>query len=122
MTDGIIRKALTNGLHRRCPRCGIGPVLEGFMTVRSHCPQCGLVYERSAGDTWAFWIIADRIPVAVAIAAVYLGVGPRSWIEGGVLIGAVVAALIATIPQRIGFVIALDYLSRRWWPDEEQAA
>jgi uncharacterized protein (DUF983 family) len=92
------------------------------MTVRPRCSQCGLVYERSAGDTWAFWIITDRIPIAIAIAAVYFGVGPRSWVQGALVIAAVAAALIATIPQRIGLVVALDYLARRLWPDEERAA
>jgi hypothetical protein len=23
---------------------------------------------------------------------------------------------IATIPHRLGFVVALDYLTRQWWP------
>jgi uncharacterized protein (DUF983 family) len=87
------------------------------MTIRERCQECGLVYERSAGDTWAFWIIGDRIPIAIAIAAVYFGVGPHSWIQGASVIGVVTIGLIATIPQRLGLVIALDYLSRRIWPD-----
>ena len=119
MSDGLFWKSLKRGLHRTCPHCGAGALFSGWMTIRDRCPECGLVYERSAGDTWAFWIIGDRIPIAIAVAAVYFGVGPRSWIEGTILIGAVVAALVATIPQRIGLVIALDYLSRRWWPDPD---
>ena len=121
MADQMIWKSLKNGLHRRCPHCGAGALLDGWMTVRDRCPACGLVYERSAGDTWAFWIIGDRIPIAIAIAAVYFGVGPRSWGEGALAIGVVAAALIATIPQRVGLVVALDYLSRRWWPDPNDA-
>ena len=121
MADQMIWKSLKNGLHRRCPHCGAGALLDGWMTVRDRCAACGLVYERSAGDTWAFWIIGDRIPIAIAIAAVYFGVGPRSWSEGALAIGVVAAALIATIPQRVGLVVALDYLSRRWWPDPNDA-
>jgi uncharacterized protein (DUF983 family) len=121
MSDQMIWKSLKNGLHRKCPHCGAGALLDGWMTVRDRCPACGLVYERSAGDTWAFWIIGDRIPIAIAVAAVYFGVGPRSWIEGALAIGAVATALIATIPHRVGLVVALDYLSRRWWPDPNDA-
>jgi uncharacterized protein (DUF983 family) len=113
--------SVKNGLRRTCPNCGSGPLLDGWMTIRHHCPACGLVYERSAGDTWAFWIIGDRIPIAIAIAAVYFGFGPRSWIQGAVVIGAVAIVLIATIPQRLGLVTALDYLSRRRWPDPNDA-
>lgn len=117
MSDGIFWKSVKRGFRRTCPHCGAGPLFDGWMTTRDQCPACGLVYERSAGDTWAFWIIGDRIPIAIAIAAVYFGVGPRSWIQGAMVIGAVLAVLVATIPQRMGLVIALDYLSRRWWPD-----
>lgn len=116
-TDTAFWTSVRNGLQRKCPNCGQGPLLDGWMTIRKQCSVCGLVYERSAGDTWAFWIIGDRIPIALAIAAVYFGVGPRSWVQGALLIGVVAMALIATIPQRLGLVTALDYLSRRHWPD-----
>src|SRR5262245_2229467 len=109
-------KALTNGLRRRCPHCGEGALLEGWLTLRARCPACGMVYERSPGDAWAFWIIGDRIPVFVAIAAVYFGVAPRSWGQGVLFIAAIVLVLVVTIPQRLGVVTALDYLSRRYWP------
>jgi len=33
------------------------------------------VYERSPGDTWAFTIVGDRLPVAVIIVLIYFGDG-----------------------------------------------
>ena len=113
--------ALTNGLKRRCPHCGQGPLLDGWLTVRNRCPACGILYERSPGDAWAFWILGDRIPVFVGIAAVYFGVAPKSWHEGVLFIAAIAGVLVATIPQRLGVVTALDYLSRRYWPDPADA-
>jgi hypothetical protein len=79
------------------------------------------VYERNPGDTWAFWIIGNRVPLFAAIAAVYFGVGPQSWREGFVIIAAFAALLVITLPQRLGLVTALDYLSRRYWPDPADA-
>jgi uncharacterized protein (DUF983 family) len=114
-------QSLNNGLHRKCPHCGVGPLFDGWMTVRDRCPHCGLVYERGAGDTWAFWIIGDRIPIAIAVVAVYFGLGPHSWIQGAWFLGACATVLIATIPHRMGLVVALDYLSRRYWPDPNDA-
>ena len=111
--------ALLNGLRCRCPHCGCGPLLNGWLTIRQRCAVCGHVYERHSGDTWAFWIIGDRIPVAIAIAAVYLGFGPHTWTQGVLFLAGVALVLTATIPQRLGFVTALDYLSRRYWPDSE---
>jgi uncharacterized protein (DUF983 family) len=112
-------KALKNGLRRRCPHCAVGPVLDGWLTVRDRCPVCGLVYEPKAGDTWAFWIIGDRVPVAAAIGIVYFGFGPHSWLQGVFFFSALAFALVTTIPHRIGLVIALHYLTRRYWPDPD---
>jgi uncharacterized protein (DUF983 family) len=114
-------KAVANGLRTRCPHCGEGPLIEGWSTLRRVCPACGLVYERNPGDTWAFWIIGNRVPLFAAIAAVYLGIGPQSWLQGLVIIAAFAAALVVTLPQRLGLVTALDYLSRRYWPDPADA-
>jgi hypothetical protein len=82
---------------------------------------CGLVYQRDPGDTWAFWIIGDRIPVMVAIAVIYLGLRPHTWMQGTLFLGALALALVGTIPHRMGLVVALHYLSRLYWPDPDDA-
>jgi uncharacterized protein (DUF983 family) len=33
--------AIGRGLRRRCPRCGVGPCLVGYLTVIGRCPACG---------------------------------------------------------------------------------
>jgi len=96
-------------------------MLEGWLGTRDRCPACGLVYVRNPGDTWAFWILGDRLPVAVAIAAVYFGVRPHTSLQIVCFLGVLAALLIATIPQRMGLVVALHYLSRRYWPDPDDA-
>jgi len=80
---------------------------------------CGLVYERNPGDTWAFTIIGDRLPVALGIVLLYFGFG-RAHLALGVAAFLVMGALlIATAPNRWGAGIALHYLSRRMWPDPD---
>ena len=32
--------ALINGWRRKCPSCGSGPLLSGYLTVRPTCPVC----------------------------------------------------------------------------------
>jgi uncharacterized protein (DUF983 family) len=108
---------LHNGLRRKCPHCGQGPLLEGWLALRHECSVCGLIYERNAGDTWAFWIIGDRIPIGVAVAALYFGFGPQSLVQVIVFAAVLLTVLIGTTPYRLGVVVALDYLTRRWWPD-----
>jgi uncharacterized protein (DUF983 family) len=113
----LILRALGRGLCRRCPHCGRGPLFSGFAHHLDRCSHCGLVYERNPGDTWAFTIIGDRLPVAAGIVLLYFGFG-RSHTAVGV--GAFVVMgilLLVTSPNRWGAGIAMHYLSRIYWPD-----
>ncbi|MCE8009389.1 DUF983 domain-containing protein [Aestuariivita sp.] len=38
--DRPLWPALRRGWRRRCPKCGNGPVLKGYLKVRSECPVC----------------------------------------------------------------------------------
>ena len=115
----LVATAIGRGWRKRCPHCGKGPLFSGFAHHLERCSHCGLVYERNAGDTWAFTIIGDRLPVALLIVVVYFGVF-RAHRTIGVVTFAVIGALfIVTSPNRWGVGIALHYLSRVFWPDPE---
>jgi uncharacterized protein (DUF983 family) len=112
----LIATALGRGLRKRCPHCGEGRLFSGWSFLES-CSVCGLVFERSLGDTWAFTIIGNRVPIAAMIVLIYFAV-VRSHPVAGLTIMAVLAALaIWTMPNRWGAAIALNYLSRVYWPD-----
>ena len=113
----LVFTALRRGISKRCPHCGKGPIFWGWAHHIERCPVCGLVYERNPGDTWAFTIIGDRLPIAVIIVMIYFGIGrahPALGIITFVLLGAL---LVWTAPNRWGAGIALHYLSRVFWPD-----
>jgi len=38
--DRPLWPALVKGWRRRCPSCGSGPLLKGYLSVRSTCPVC----------------------------------------------------------------------------------
>ena len=38
------------------------------------CSTCGLVFARNPGDTWAFTILGDRLPIAAMVAFGNFGV------------------------------------------------
>jgi len=105
------------GLMKRCPHCGIGPIYSGWAHDLGACSHCGLVYEPTEGDTWAFTIIGDRLPVAAIIVMIYFGIGrshPALGLATFIVLGIV---LVWTAPNRWGIGIALHYLSRVFWPD-----
>jgi hypothetical protein len=81
------------------------------------CAVCGLVYERNPGDTWAFTIIGDRIPIGAIILLIYFGIFRTHRALGMAIFALLVVAVVSTAPNRWGFGIAMHYLSRVYWPD-----
>jgi uncharacterized protein (DUF983 family) len=113
----LISTALRRGVSKRCPHCGEGPLFSGW-THLARCSICGLVFARNPGDTWAFTIFGDRLPLGAMIVLIYFGV-VRSHRALGVTMLVVLGALVVwTAPNRWGVSIALHYLSRVYWPDE----
>ena len=113
----LILTALGRGLRKRCPHCGEGRIFSGFAHHLERCSVCGLVNERNPGDTWAFTIIGDRLPIAVIIVLIYFGVARAHPVLGVALILVLGGLIVWTAPNRWGAGIALHYLSRVFWPD-----
>ncbi len=118
MNRGLVLTAVRRGLSRRCPHCGKGPLFEAWSHHLERCPVCGLVYERNPGDTWAFTVIGDRLPIAAIIVLIYFGWG-RMPVVGLMIVALLGVLLVWTAPNRWGVGIALHYLSRVIWPDPE---
>lgn len=38
--ERAVKPALLRGWRRRCPKCGSGPMLRGYLKVRETCPVC----------------------------------------------------------------------------------
>ena len=117
LTRQFVLRALGRGWRRRCPHCGVGPLFSGWAHHLERCSVCGLVFERNRGDTWAFTIIGDRLPVAAIIVLLYFGFGRSHRILGWTAIVVMGVLLVLTAPNRWGAGIALHYLSRVFWPD-----
>ena len=112
----LIRTALARGLRKRCPHCGEGWLFAGW-THLERCSACGLVFVPNPGDTWAFTIIGDRLPIGAMVAVIYFGVLRSHLVAGVTLLVALGALVIWTAPNRLGAGIALHYLSRVFWAD-----
>lgn len=103
---------MRRGWRRRCPRCGEGPLFVRLLKFYERCPSCNLLYQRDAGDTWLFMIITDRIPILFGIAAVYFGFQPENWMSTLMFFLMLAIPIIATMRQRQGLALALDYAMR----------
>jgi uncharacterized protein (DUF983 family) len=104
-------KSIVTGLTCRCPRCGKGKLLKGFLTPRPRCEVCGLDFAfADSGDGPAVFIIliAGFIVVGAALVTEIL-YQPPFWVHA-VLWGPLI--LIVTLgPLRPlkGLMIALQY-------------
>ena len=119
MNRAFVLRALGRGIARRCPHCGEGLLFRGWSHHLERCSVCGLVYERNPGDTWAFTIIGDRLPVAAIIVLIYFGFGRSHPALGILTFVALGGFLVWTAPNRWGAGIAMHYLSRVIWPDPD---
>ena len=100
------------GLRRRCPRCGEGALFSRGIKTFDRCSECNLLFQRDRGDTWMFMIITDRIPLLLGIAAVFFGFRPTTFPAIAGFFAALAVPLLATLRERQGLALALDYVVR----------
>ena len=105
MNSKFITTALRRGLHKRCPHCGEGPLFSGWSHLEC-CSRCIEISLLNPGDTWAFTIIGDRLPIAVMIVLIYFGVMRSYFVLGATMMIVLVALLIWTSPNCWGAGIA----------------
>ena len=67
----------------RCPRCGTGKLFAGLLTLRDHCPVCGLdLRVRTTGGATAIVVISLLAAVVFALACwVEFRFSPRPWVH-----------------------------------------
>ena len=86
--------------------------------MHDRCGVCGFRFLINQGDTWFFWVVMDRIPIAIGlILIVFFGFRVSSWQLGVLFFGGMAVPLVATMPNRQGIAVALNYLSRVYFPD-----
>jgi uncharacterized protein (DUF983 family) len=108
---------LGRGLRCKCPRCGQGDLFRRWIYTHERCPNCRLLYQRNYGDIWMFMLILDRIPILVGIALLYFGFRATNvWATIG-FAALMAVPILATMRNRQGLALALDYLSRVYLPD-----
>ncbi len=105
---------LLNGLRARCPRCGRGPLFEGFLTVVEACPVCGLQFHgHDAGDGPAvagiFVLGFGIVGLAWLIEVMFT---PPLWVHAVLWIPGTVLGTLALLRPLKGMTIATQYQVR----------
>ncbi|GAA6179345.1 DUF983 domain-containing protein [Shimia sp. NS0008-38b] len=50
LEDRPMKQSLWRGFQRKCPCCGEGPLLNGYLKVRDHCPVCKQEFHHHRAD------------------------------------------------------------------------
>lgn len=112
--DRALRLALLRGWRRRCPNCGSGPMLKGYLTVRDTCAVCSEeMHHHRADDGPAYLaiLIVGHI-MAPAILWVFTAFRPEPMVLfTGFAIGCVALSLYL-LPRLKGLMVAFQWARR----------
>lgn len=112
--DRPTKQALLRGWRRKCPNCGAGPMLRGYLTVREACPVCSedLHHQRADdGPAYLTILIVGHL-LAPALMFVYSTWRPDPLtLAVGFTIGTVGLSLYL-LPRLKGAFVALQWAKR----------
>ncbi|NBE06403.1 DUF983 domain-containing protein [Paragemmobacter ruber] len=109
-----LRPAVMRGWRRRCPCCGSGPLLRGYLTVRESCPVCGeALHHQRADDGPAYLTI---LIVGHVLGPLMLWVFTR-WRPDPLVLASIfsvgtVAMSLYLLPRLKGALVALQWAKR----------
>lgn len=103
--------SLKTGIRCRCPRCGEGPVLEGYLTIRKSCPNCGLSYEfADPADGPAFFVMSVVGVVGMCLFMMFeFTVHPPIWVHFVFTFPLIAAMCLGILRPFKGWMIASQY-------------
>ncbi|MBW6505837.1 MAG: DUF983 domain-containing protein [Rhodobacteraceae bacterium] len=112
--DRPMGRALRRGFAGRCPNCGKGHLLQGYLRLRPACPVCGedLSHARADdGPAYLTILIVGHL-MAPAILAVFVHWRPTPLLLMTIFATATVALSLALLPRFKGMLVGIQW-SRR---------
>lgn len=102
---------ITAGLSGRCPRCGEGRLLKGFLGLRERCSNCGLEFDfADSGDGPAVFVIMIVGFIIVGLVlAVELTFQPPIWLHLVIWLPLTVILSAVILRPLKGVMIAMQY-------------
>lgn len=107
---GLARVALLS----RCPRCGEGPLFDGFLTPTARCRACGLDtrFVDSGDGPAVFIILIVGFVVVVAALVTEVKVSPPYWVHAVLWLPLTLILSLGLLRPAKALMIALQYRHR----------
>lgn len=109
-----LAKALRRGWRRKCPACGGGPLMSGYLTVRETCMACGeeLYHHRADdGPAWATIIISGHL-LSPLLLIVFVAWRPEGWVMAVGFSVAFSALALFLLPRVKGIFVAIQWAKK----------
>lgn len=112
--DRPLKPALLRGWRRRCPSCGGGPMMRGYLTVREACPVCGEALHHQRADDGPAYLTILIVGHVLAPVLLYSFVRwrPDPMVLAAVFTVGTVALSLFLLPRLKGALVALQWAKR----------
>lgn len=103
--------ALKTGLRCRCPRCGEGPLYDGYLKIAPSCSKCGLSYSfADPADGPAFFVMSLVGTVGMALFMLFeFTLHPPIWVHFVFTFPAMAAMCMAILRPFKAWMVAAQY-------------
>ena len=110
---------LKTGVRCRCPRCGVGPLFQGYLTIRKECTNCGLDYGfADPADGPAFFVMtAVGLVGMILLMAFDFIVHPPIWVHAVVTLPILVAMCMGCLRPFKAWLVAEQYVHKAAPPE-----
>jgi uncharacterized protein (DUF983 family) len=112
--DRPLKPAMLRGWRRRCPNCGAGPMMRGYLTVREACPVCGeeLHHHRADdGPAYLTILIVGHLLAPILLYA-FVHWRPDPIILASLFSVGTVALSLFLLPRLKGALVAIQWAKR----------
>lgn len=112
--DRPMRGAMWRGWRRRCPACGSGPMMDGYLKVRHQCPVCATeLHHHRADDGPAYLtiVVVGKL-LTPLLYWVFKTFRPEPLVMAAVFSTLAVAMSLYLLPRLKGVVVGIQW-SRR---------
>ncbi len=108
------RSPLRAGLACQCPRCGQGPLYDGFLSVTERCAVCGLDLQKAdSGDGPAVFIIFILGFLVIPLALLFEAkVAPPMWLHMAIWPPLILGGALGLLRPMKGLFIALQFCNK----------
>lgn len=113
-SDRPLGPALLRGWRRRCPSCGGGPLLAGYLTVRDSCANCSEALHHHRADdmpAWATILIVGHV-LAFLLLTVESAFRPPLWVHWAIWPALILGMTLWLLPRIKGMVVAMQWAWR----------